>query len=104
MSVEPKRDATRTAEIVSLDRMRIVSVGLQDATLIGRVLRRSYVRTVADVWKVTRYELAEKRRSNETAIPALLGMSKVFLLALSRYQAGIPISQAWFNRARGRAA
>jgi hypothetical protein len=34
---------------------------LQDATPIGRVLRRSYVRTVADVWKVT--ERRTKRKA-----------------------------------------
>ena len=42
-------------------------------------LRKSYVRTVADVWKVTEKRTSGKRRSNETAIPALPGMSKIFL-------------------------
>ena len=82
MSVEPKSDATTRAEIASLDRIRNVSVGLQGARLFGRALRRSFVRTVADVWKVKERRLAEKRRSNETAISALLGMSKVFLAVI----------------------
>jgi hypothetical protein len=42
-------------------------------------LRKSYVRTVADVWKVTEKRTSGKRRSNETAFPALPGMSKIFL-------------------------
>jgi len=48
-------------------------------TRIGRDLRKSYVRTVADVWKVTERRTSGKRRSNETAIRALPGMSKFFL-------------------------
>jgi hypothetical protein len=46
---------------------------------IGRALRKSYVRTVADVWKVTERRTSGKRRSNETAIPTLPRMSKIFL-------------------------
>jgi hypothetical protein len=34
---------------------------------------------VADVWKVTERRASGKRRSNETAIPALPGMRKFFL-------------------------
>jgi hypothetical protein len=47
-------------------------------TPIGRALRKSYGRTVADVWKVRRGGRV-KRRSNETAVRALPRMSKVFL-------------------------
>jgi hypothetical protein len=48
-------------------------------TRIGRDLRKSYVRTVADVWKVTERRTSGKRRSNEIAIPTLPRMSKIFL-------------------------
>jgi hypothetical protein len=46
---------------------------------IGRALSKSYVRTVADVWRVTERRTSGKRRSNKTAIRALPGMSKIFL-------------------------
>jgi hypothetical protein len=78
MSVEPKSDATTRAEIASLDRMRNVSVGLQGARPFGRILRKSFVRTVADVWKVTERRLAEKRRSiQEPSVGELFGCYRV---------------------------
>jgi hypothetical protein len=82
MSVEPKTDATTRAEIASLDRMRNVSVGLQGARPFGRVLRKSFVRTVADVWKVT-----ERRTRRKAAFDLSTGRWGTIRL-LPRYARG----------------
>jgi hypothetical protein len=78
MSVDPKSDAATRAEIASLDRMRNVSVGLQDARPIGRALRKSYVRTVADVWKVTERRTSRKASFERNSYSGVAGHEQVF--------------------------
>jgi|ERR1700678_2835713 hypothetical protein len=80
MSVVPKSDIATRAEIASLDRIRRSPQRLRDANSNWTRFAQTLCSDGGGCLESDgERRISGKRRSNETAIPALPGMSKFFL-------------------------